>query len=128
MGEKKIKSRYGEFVKKASASSSSYELRAIKIERDCEDCYKAQFMQSFIGEVFEGQISSVTPHGFYVMLQNTVEGMVRIEDLPQGNYEINENVSIKDVLTDKSYQVGDNVKVFLSSVDVSRGNIDFILS
>lgn len=128
MGEKKIKSRYGEFVKKAAASSSSYELRAVKIERDCEDCYKAQFMQSFIGEVFEGQISSVTPHGFYVMLQNTVEGMVRIEDLPQGNYEINENVSIKDVLTGKSYQVGDNVKVVLSSVDVSRGNIDFILS
>ncbi len=127
MGEKKIKSRYTEFVKKAAASSSAYELRAVKIERDCEDCYKAQFMRSFIGEKFEGEISSVTPHGFYVMLENTIEGMVRIESLEQGNFIIKENISFTDTLTGKLYQVGDKVAVSLAGVDVSRGNIDFIL-
>ncbi len=128
MGEKKIKSRYGDFVKNASSSSSNTELRAVKIERDCEDCYKAKYMESHIGEDFEGEISSVSPHGFYVVLPNTVEGMVRIEDLPEGRYDIRENIKVTNLLTGKSYHVGDKVKVSLVGVDVSRGNIDFVIA
>ena len=128
MGEKKIKSRYGDFVKSASLGSSNTELRAVKIERDCEDCYKAQFMESHIGEDFEGEISSVSAHGFYVMLKNTVEGMVHLEDLPEGRYDVRENIKVTNLLTGKSYHVGDKVKVSLAGVDISRGKVNFILA
>ncbi len=126
MGEKKMKSRYGEFVKSASSSSTKAEIRATKIERDCEDCYKAQFMSGKIGEEFDGEISSVTVHGIYVMLQDTVEGKVRIEDFPEGRYDVRENLRVTNTLNGKSYCVGDKVRVAVVGADVSRGNVDFV--
>ena len=45
----------------------------MNIERDCEDCYKAEYMQQHVGNVFEGLISSVTEFGFYVELENTLK-------------------------------------------------------
>lgn len=43
-------------------------------------------MQQHIGEIFKGLISSVTEYGFYVELENTVEGLVHVNSLPEGNY------------------------------------------
>lgn len=83
--EKLIK-RYSGFVQKASQRSTETEIRAMNIERNCEDCYKAEYMQQHIGEIFKGLISSVTEYGFYVELENTVEGLVHVNSLPEGNY------------------------------------------
>lgn len=55
----------------------------MNIERNCEDCYKAEYMQQHIGEIFKGLISSVTEYGFYVELENTVEGLVHVNSLPE---------------------------------------------
>ena len=80
--EKLIK-RYSGFVQKASQRSTETEIRAMNIERNCEDCYKAEYMQQHIGEIFKGLISSVTEYGFYVELENTVEGLVHVNSLPE---------------------------------------------
>ena len=94
-------------------------------ERECEDCYKAEYMSSHIGEEFDGVISSVTEYGFYVELENTVEGMVRIDDLPKGQYEYDGFISVTDALTGKRYRVGDKVHVICIKADVSGGKVDF---
>ena len=48
------------------------------LERSCDDCFKAQYMQRHIGEVFDGVISAVASYGFYVALESGVEGLVPV--------------------------------------------------
>lgn len=123
-----LQKRYAAFAQKASEHSTAMEIRAIKIERECEDCYKAEYMQNHIGDEFEGIISSVTEFGFYVELENTVEGLVHINTLPEGYYEFDGYFSIKDEYSSNSYSAGDRVKVICAKADVNSGKIDFELA
>lgn len=122
-----LEKRYGGFAAKASEHSTAAEIRAMNIERDCEDCYKAEYMQQHVGDVFEGLISSVTEFGFYVELENTVEGLVHINSLPEGYYNYDGYFTLSDEYSGKSYSVGDRVTVICSRADVNSGNIDFDL-
>ena len=63
--EKWLEKRYSGFVVNASEKSSSAELTAISVERECDDCYKAEYMKRHIGESFTAKISSVAEYGFY---------------------------------------------------------------
>ncbi len=116
--------RYSDFVVRAAANSSETEQRAMNIERDCDDCYKAEYMKGHIGEEFDGIISSVTAKGIYVQLSNTVEGMVNIASLEPG-FEYDGKVTLKNVLSSKSYMVGDTVKIRMDAANVPAGLIDF---
>ena len=124
--EKNLAKRYEPFVKNVSSQSSFTEERAVKIERDCEDRYKAEFMSSRIGERFSGIISSVTAHGIYVELPNTVEGMIKVEDLPMGEYTLEDFVALKDCYSSKSYRIGDEIVIEVAEANISQGTIDFI--
>ena len=124
--EKNLAKRYEAFVKNAAAQSSFAEERAVRIERDCEDRYKAEFMSSHVGERFSGIISAVTAHGIYVELANTVEGMIKIEDLPMGEYTLEDFIALKDSYSSKSYRIGDEITVEVAGANVSQGTIDFI--
>lgn len=120
----KLKKRYEAFAKNASEQSSACELTAMRVERECEDCYMAEYMRSHLGEEFEGMISGVTEYGFYVELENTVEGLVRMETLPEEGCEYDGMFSVtKDGKT--LYKVGDKVKVVCTKAAVSSGLIDF---
>ena len=96
-------------------------------ERDCEDCYKAEYMLRHVGEEFDGVVSSVAPHGVYVELPNTVEGMIRRELLP-GAFEYDGRLEMKDALAGKAYRVGDAVRIQVVRADVSSGEVDFIIA
>lgn len=126
-GSQWLTKRYGGFAHNAAEKSSGAELRAVAIERECEDCYKAEFMKSHLGEVFGGRISSVTEFGFYVTLPSSVEGLVHIRSLPEGEYDYSEPVSLTEKFSGVSYNLGDTVRVICSAVNVSEGKIDFIL-
>lgn len=122
-----IKRKYNKFVVKSAAQASQTELNAMKIERSCEDCYKAEYMKQHVGESFDGIISSVASHGIYVELPNTVEGLVRVDDLPEGEYFFDEVMSYKNMSTGQTFKIGDKVRVTCSKVDVNNGNVDFVL-
>lgn len=121
-----IGKRYGKFAANASLQSSDCELTAMRVERECEDCYIAEYMSSHLGEEFDGMICSITDYGMYVELPNTVEGLVKMETLPDGTYDFDGHFSItrdgKPV-----YSVGQQVRVKCVKVSVSGGNIDFIV-
>lgn len=125
--EKLIK-RYSGFVQKASQRSTETEIRAMNIERNCEDCYKAEYMQQHIGEVFDGLISSVTEYGFYVELSNTIEGLVHVNSLPEGNYIYDGFFSLTDEYSGIRYSVGSKARVICAGADVNSGKIDFNIS
>lgn len=126
-GREWMNKRYAGFAHNASEKSSGAELRAVAVERECEDCYKAEYMKAHLGESFEGRISSVAEFGFYVALPNTVEGLVHIRSLPEGEYDYSEPVSLTEKFSGVSYNLGDTVRVLCSAVNVSDGNIDFVL-
>ena len=121
-----IKKRYSEFVGRSANASTEAEISAMKVERDCEDCYKAEYMEDHVGESFDGMITSVTSFGFYVGLPNTVEGLVRIEALPEGQYQYDGLMELKETHTGNAFRVGDAIRVTCSGVDVNAGNIDFV--
>ncbi|MCM1132392.1 MAG: ribonuclease R [Ruminococcus flavefaciens] len=125
--EKWLAKRYGSFAVNASEKSSSAELRAVAVERECEDCYKAEYMKKHIGESFTAKISGVTEYGFYAELPNSVEGLVHIRTLPEGEYDYSEPVALTEKFSGVSYELGNTVQVLCASVDVSSGNIDFVL-
>lgn len=122
-----LKKRYSGFVHNASERSSDAEIRAVTIERECEDCYKAEYMKDKIGESFTGKISGVVEYGFYVSLPNTVEGFVHIRTLPMGEYDYTEPSVLREAFSGTEYKLGDMVNVICSAVSVNDGIIDFVL-
>lgn len=126
-GNQWLNKRYGGFAVSASERSSAAEIRAVSVERECEDCYKAELMRQYIGERFTARISSVTEFGFYVRLSNTIEGLVHIRTLPEGEYDFSEPVSLTERFSGVSYELGKEVQVICAAANVNEGTIDFVL-
>lgn len=122
--EEFMNKRYAGFAHDAAEQSSECELTAMRIERDCTDCYVAEYMHGHLGEEFEGIITSVTEFGFYAELPNTVEGLVMTESIPDGPYEFDGRFSLTQN-GKKVYSVGDRVKVVCAGADVPSGKVDF---
>ena len=114
------------FVLSSSEQSSSREVNADSVEREVDDLYRVFYMQNHVGEEFEGIVSGVTSFGIFVELDNTVEGLVRMEDLPADKYEYIENrYLLKGVRN--SFKLGDKVKVKTLRADVLAREVDFML-
>ena len=123
----KIVKRYAGSVDSIAKHSTSREIAAMTCERDCDDIYKAEYMSGKVGGVFEGVISSVVPHGMYVELDNSVEGLIRIDSFSDGGFEMTEGYMYRNVNTGVCYKIGDRVKVKLVAAVIASGRIDFIL-
>ena len=112
----------------ASNKSSDAEKRAELCEREADDYKKCEYMEHFIGQSFEGIISSILPFGFFVMLSNNCEGLVRIESVTSDYYEYDQ---IKCRFTarhiNKSFNIGDKVKIKVQDVNLTYREIDFKL-
>lgn len=115
-----------DFVIDASFRSSETEKNAEEAERDVDDLFKAVYMKDHLNEEFVGTISGVQNYGFYVELDNTVEGLVRIENLPQDNYLFFEK-TLKLKGNAHTYCLGDKVKVKAVASNVFERKIDFML-
>ena len=63
------------------------ERRADEAERETIKLKKVQYMEKHIGETFAGVISGVAEYGFFVELENTVEGLVRVTSLTDDFYQ-----------------------------------------
>ncbi|HJC10575.1 MAG TPA: ribonuclease R [Candidatus Blautia merdigallinarum] len=128
MTEAKLR-HYDEILDEVARQSSAMERRAEEAERETIKMKKAEYMESRIGETFEGIISSVTDWGFYVELPNTVEGLVHVNSLMDDYYIYD---SIRHSLTGerkkKRFAVGQKVKVRVSEADAGERTVDFILA
>ena len=106
--------------------SSERELAATNAERDVNDMKMAEYMESHIGEVYDGFISSVTSFGIFVELPNLVEGLVHISNIPGDYYEyVPELLSLIGKSTKKTYRIGDKLKVRVISASKETAQIDF---
>lgn len=125
--KEKLTRKYRKFAHESAYRASTTELIAVAAERDCDKFYMAEYMRGHVGEEFDGYISGVIGTGFFVELENTVEGKVDTLSLPQGVYEIRDNVALAETLTNTLYTMGDRVRIKCVRADVAAGLVDFIL-
>jgi len=111
-------------VVEASEQSSITERNADEAERAVDDLKKAEYMRDKIGEIFEGNISSVTESGIFVELDNTIEGFIYKEYLPDDRY-IFDQARYMLVGKRNKFMLGDRMSVRVSSVDINTRHIDF---
>lgn len=102
------------------------EQEAQNCERDVDKMKKAEYMMDHIGEVYDGIISGVQEFGFFVELENTIEGLVKAESI-KGDYYIYDNdlMALIGKKSKKKYSFGDKVKVKVTRADKDRSEIDF---
>lgn len=124
---KSISKELDSFVFEASEQSSVKERNSDEAERAADDLKKAEYMKKHIGEEFEGKITSVTNFGFFVELDNTIEGLVRVESLPKDAYLFFEK-SLKLKGGNHTFSMGDKVKIKVISSNVFDRKIDFVLA
>jgi len=127
LDHEKLCKKYGAFAASAALQASNTELAAVRCERDCENLYMAEYMREHIDEEFDGMISGVSAGGIYVELPNTVEGMVSVTALPDGDYEVEHGVILTGACDGTVFTVGDKVRVKCVNVNVNGGFIDFEL-
>ena len=106
--------------------TSEYERRAIDCEYKVLDMKKAEYMQKYVGETFEGVVTSVLKFGVFVTLSNTTDGLIRGRDLEDLHFKYHENYYYNDRTKDR-ISLGSKVKVRLVSVNKKIGEINFEL-
>ena len=128
MTEAKIR-HYQEILDEVARQSSAMERRAEEAERETIKMKKAEYMESQIGQVYEGIISGVTGWGFYVELENTVEGLVHVNSLTDDYYIYdNSRYTLTGEKKKKSFAIGQKVKVRVAQADAGERTVDFVLA
>ena len=112
----------------AALKSSDMERRAVEIEREAVDLKSVEYMQKFLWKKFDGVICSVTNFGFFVELDNGVDGLVHSSTLKDDYYNyVDSEFALIGRLTGKSFHIGDKVKVRLIAADVKLRQLSFEL-
>ena len=116
---------FAERIPEMATQSSSLERRAIDAERAVEAMKKAEYMENYLGQEFEGVISSVVKFGLFVELPNTIEGLIHVTSLPEF-YHFNErSLSLRGEKSGTIFRVGQKIKVKVTKADKATGDIDF---
>ena len=125
---KNVTKKYEKEAPNYAIKSSDAEQIATKAERESEKLKKAEFMESKIGEEYDGIISSVTSFGMFVELPNTVEGLIRFEDIDGDYYDYNEKE--KELIGQKTkrvFKLGDKVRIKVKYASKAKKIVDFKL-
>lgn len=104
--------KYRKQAEEYAKISSERERVAQNAEREAESMKMAEYMEDKIGEQYDAIVSSITSFGMFVELENTVEGLIRFENMDDDYYiydeEHNKLIGEKKK---KEYKIGDKIKV-----------------
>lgn len=118
--------KYKGQAEKYAKQSSDREKIAQKVERDSVDIKMAEYMQDKIGNEYNGIVSSITSFGMFVELENTVEGLIRFEDLGDEYFIYDEDrKTLLGEQTKTIYKIGDKIKIQVTRADKQTRQIDF---
>lgn len=118
--------KFDEEAKQRAEQSSEREKIATKVEREAEELKKAEYMENKIGEEYAGVVSSITSFGMFVELENTIEGLVRFENLGDEYFIYDENRKILiGEQSKKTYKIGSQVKIRVIKASKQLREIDF---
>lgn len=110
----------------AATTASETERQAQELEREVEKLKKAEYMSYHVGEVYPGIISGIASFGFFVEIENTIEGMVKVDYLNDDYYDYEATkYRLIGRRTNKIYTLGDKVTIKVHSVDIQNREINF---
>ena len=111
------------------SEASSREKEAADAERSSIKYKQVEYMSTRIGQNFTGIITGVTEWGLYVEEKSTkCEGMVRMRELKDDYYTFDKKrMSISGKKTHKKYTLGDTVQFKVTSADMNKKTIDYII-
>lgn len=123
---KALKKHYRDLMPSYSEHTSNQERLAINMEREVNKLKSRQYMAKFINQSFDSQIVSMMPSGFFVKLDNGIEGLVNVRNVNQYLIYDDEHLLF---YTDSGnrYRLGDRIRVKLIKVDEVDNNIDFTI-
>ena len=121
--------KYSKRAYKRAYSSSEREKIATKVEREAEKIKKAEYMENKIGNEYEAIISSITKWGMFAQLDNTVEGLIRFENMGEDEYFIYDDANkiLRGERTNKVYKIGQKIKIEVIGASKQMRNVDFRL-
>ena len=121
-----MREKYAPVAAEEATHCSLCERNADGAERDVDSLYKVVYMSDRIGEEYEATVSGVTAFGVFAELDNTVEGLIRLEKLPGGSYEYLED---KFVLKgERTFRLGDRIKIRVDGCDWGNMRPEFSLA
>lgn len=125
MSEKQVEF-YNKVAENDAKQSSDREKIATQVERDSIDIKKSEYMSKKIGEQYEGIISGVTQFGVFVELENTVEGLIRFENLGDEYYEYDADHKILiGERTKETFKIGDKINIEVIDANKQEKRISF---
>ena len=120
--------KYKEEAKDRSKKSSEREKVATEVEREADKMKMAEYMEGKVGEEYDGIVSSIAQFGMFVELENTVEGLIRFEDLGDEYFIYDEERKrLIGEITKTEYKIGDKVKIRVKRASKILREIDFEL-
>ena len=115
---------YENYLPDACEHASKKEVDAQEAEREVLDMKMAEYMENYIGQIYEGIISGVTNFGLFIKLPNLIEGLVHISSLKGFYNYVPELLSL--VCDNKiKYSLGQTVKVKVTGASKENSTIDF---
>ena len=108
---------------------SATEQRATEATRDVLLWLKCEYMQSKLGQIFNGRITGVTRFGLFVEIEEIfVEGLVHISSLKNDYYIFDQaRHSLRGEQTNTQYTLGQKLTVLVAGVNVEARKIDYEL-
>jgi ribonuclease R len=114
-----------ELLRNAAAVASDLERRAMEIEREVVDLYRALYMRSRIGEMFEGTVTGLVGTGVFVNVDKPfVDVLIRMESLGQDDYQIDDDgLSVTGRRSGDRIGLGDKLMIVVEDVQILRRTV-----
>ena len=126
--------KYHEIIGEVAAKSSSAEKRSVDLERAVNDMLSAWYMESHIGEVYHGTITSIVKFGMFIEIENGIEGLLEYSSM-SGFFEYDDKQKTATLVPRANvggkqeylcYHIGDKIDVVVASSDRKTREIDFL--
>ncbi len=108
-----------------AGKTSNSERRSVDLERAVDDMLYAWYMEKYIGTSFEGVITSITPFGMFVTINDGIEGLIMYRNIPRYMTFNDKKLSCSDGI--KEYNLGDKVEIVCVNASRVSSQIDFVL-
>ncbi len=109
--------------------ASEREGKATEAERDSIKYKQVEYLKDKVGESFPGIVSGITDWGLFVELKESkCEGLIRLRDIDDDLYYFDQkNYRIIGNRTGRQFDIGDEIEVQVTAVDLKRKELDLKL-
>ena len=114
-----------EALRAAATTASECERKAMVIEREVVDLYRALLMRAHIGKIYEGTVTGMVGTGVFVNVDDPfIDVLVRMESLGADRYELDdERLRVIGTRSGDRIALGDRLLVAIEDVSILRRTV-----